>query len=202
MQKVSLALNIVLLILVAVLFFLFFKNKGTGDKPAGSSKPAVTLPSNVKIAYIDLDSLEDHYEYFQTKKGEFEKRASSIKSTLQMKQKELERVYTDAQAKAETMTQSEMEATQMRLQKMQQDGAQYEEAMTASMEEDQMKFNEEYQNRVESFLKKFNKDNKYTFVLSYRRIAGMVLYKDDSYDITPEVVEGLNKEYREGLQAK
>jgi len=201
MQKVSLALNIVLCILVAVLFYLVLKhpNTSTSDTATGPTKQGATMPSDVKIAYIDLDSLEAKYEYFNVKKSEFIARGASIKNTLAGKQKILEAEYNDAQNKAATMTQMQLEQAQLHLQQKQQEIAQLEEQLGGGMESDQMKFQEEYQNKVENYLAKYNKDKKYTFVLSYRRIAAMVLYKDDRYDITNEVVDGLNKEYKTSI---
>lgn len=202
MQKVSLALNIVLIIAVSVLFYLFFSQGVPGKKKASkkSNKEAAVLPSNVKIAYVDLDSLETKYEYFTTKKTEFESRAASIQATLESKQKALEKDYLSAQERASVMTQSELEATQMRLQQKQQEIMQMEKDMGTRIEEDQIKFQEEYQTRVEEFLAQLNEEKKYTFVLSYRRIAGMVLYKDPAYDITAEVIDGLNEEYKKATE--
>ena len=175
MQKVSLALNIVLCILVAVLFYLVLKHPNTSnsDTATGPTKQGATMPSDVKIAYIDLDSLEAKYEYFNVKKSEFIARGASIKNTLAGKQKILEAEYNDAQNKAATMTQMQLEQAQLHLQQKQQEIAQLEEQLGGGMQSDQMKFQEEYQNKVENYLAKYNKEKKYTFVLSYRRIAAM-----------------------------
>ena len=40
-----------------------------------------------------------------------------------------------------------------------------------------------------------NKDNKFDFVLTYKYGDATVLFVNNAFDITNEVVEGLNKEY-------
>jgi outer membrane protein len=159
--------------------------------------PGAVVDKTVKIAYIDLDTLESKYQYFIVKKDELEKKAASLKSTMDNKQSVFEKFYGDAQNKAETMTQSEIQATQMKLQQMQQELENMQQTYGEQMAVDQDNFGIAYQTRIEEYLKKFNADKKYTFILSYRSASGSLLYKDDAYDITSLVLVGLNEEYKE-----
>jgi outer membrane protein len=65
--------------------------------------------------------------------------------------------------------------------------------MRSQYAEQENKFNEELQKRLNDFLTKYNSDKKYAYILSYRSGASNVLYKDDKYDITTEVIKGLNE---------
>jgi outer membrane protein len=47
---------------------------------------------------------------------------------------------------------------------------------------------------IEEYLKEFNKDKGYTYILGYQE--GTIYYKDASYDITDEVLKGLNEKYK------
>lgn len=48
--------------------------------------------------------------------------------------------------------------------------------------------------KIEDFLKVYNKDNKYSYIISYE--PGLFYYKDTIYNITKDVVNGLNAMYK------
>jgi outer membrane protein len=194
MQKLLLSLNIVLILLFGAFFMHSCKSKG---KDALKEVPGAVLDKTVKIAYVDLDTLESKYDYFTIKKAELEKKALSMKSTLESKQQTFQNFYQDAERKSETMTQSEIQATQMKLQQMQQDLETMQQSYSDQMAQEQDNFGIAYQTRIEEYLKKYNADKKYSFILSYRSASGSLLYKDDAYDITSLVLVGLNEEYKE-----
>ena len=194
MRKILVASYIVLILLFSSCLLESCKEK-TKDplKPI----PGAVVDKTVKIAYIDLDTLESKYQYFIVKKEELEKKAASMKSTLENKQSAFGKYYGEADSKAETMTQSEIQATQMKLQQMKQDLDNMQQSFADQMDQEQLNFVKAYQIRIEEYLKKFNADKKYTFILSYRSASGSLLYKDDAYDITSLVLVGLNEEYKE-----
>jgi outer membrane protein len=194
MQKILVATYSILIVLFSSCFMQSCKEK---TKDSLKPIPGAVVDKTVKIAYIDLDTLESKYQYFIVKKDELEKKAASLKSTMDNKQSVFEKFYGDAQNKAETMTQSEIQATQMKLQQMQQELENMQQTYGEQMAVDQDNFGIAYQTRIEEYLKKFNADKKYTFILSYRSASGSLLYKDDAYDITSLVLVGLNEEYKE-----
>ena len=60
MKQISTYLNIVLSIAVAVLFYLHFSEK---KKQGSNTKP--TENKAVKVAYFELDSIQNNYGYFK-----------------------------------------------------------------------------------------------------------------------------------------
>ena len=48
--------------------------------------------------------------------------------------------------------------------------------------------------KIEDFLKKFNSDNRYSYIISYE--IGLFYYKDTAYNITNQLIKGLNEDYR------
>jgi outer membrane protein len=47
---------------------------------------------------------------------------------------------------------------------------------------------------LENVIQELNKDNKYSFIIAYE--PGFMYYKDPRYDITADVLNGLNKKYK------
>ena len=59
-----------------------------------------------------------------------------------------------------------------------------------------MLFRSELYDRIAEYIKKYNKQNKYEFVLGYTK-GGGILFADQSNDATKQILDGLNKEYKE-----
>ncbi|MFN9110822.1 MAG: hypothetical protein ACK5XN_12205, partial [Bacteroidota bacterium] len=118
MNKLSSVLIAVLFIAVGVLYFLHFK--GSGKQPS-SSKPAVSLNktptgSNLRLAYIDLDSIKEHYAYFKIKNEEIEKEKMQIETDIESGVKKLESDRANFMKKGQSITQEEAEKFQMEYQ--------------------------------------------------------------------------------------
>lgn len=190
MKKLSIVLNIILFILVGILFYLHFAKKS----PVSAS-PALTHDSvshSLSIAYVNLDSLEEHYGYFQQKKADLEKKQESIQNDLSSRARTLQNEVAQLQKKAPTMTQAEGEAAQKSIMQKQQALQEREQTLRNEFMKEQQQFNEDLHTRVDQFLKKYNADKRYTYILSYSSAMSDILYKDSAYDITNDVIKGLN----------
>jgi outer membrane protein len=168
----------------------------------GSTNAAATTTGNNNtatvnggfiIAYVDIDTVESNYNYFKEKKSELEKKQQAIDNELKANVRALQNEAADFQRKAQTMTQADGEAAQRTLYDKQQQLEGKAQNMRAQYAEQEGKFNEELQKRLNDFLQKFNSNKKYAYILSYRSGASNVLYKDEQFNITNEVIKGLNE---------
>ena len=53
---------------------------------------------------------------------------------------------------------------------------------------------QEVKKKIEAFIVKYNKDKQFAYVFSSN--ADLMYYKDTTYDITADIVKGLNAEYK------
>lgn len=67
-------INIVLAAAIAIILFLQLKN---GSASADSTKTADTTTAH-KIAYVDLDSIQEKYAFYKEKMLEFEKKKKML----------------------------------------------------------------------------------------------------------------------------
>lgn len=155
----------------------------------GENKTA--LAKNGVIAYVDLDSLETHYVLFKEKKVELENRQKSFESTLTQKATAFQNEVYELQQRAAMMTQAEGEAAQQRMYKKQGEIEELRERMANQFMDEQNAFNEQLQNKLDSFVASYNADGRYKFILSYKR-GGNILYKSEAYNITDDVINGMN----------
>ncbi|MBW8684205.1 OmpH family outer membrane protein [Chitinophaga rhizophila] len=177
------------------------KQGNSGEAAAAKDGGAVTNSSFI-IAYVDIDTVEAHYDYFKEKKAELEKKQQAIDNELNANVRALQNEAADFQRRASSMTQSEGEATQRALYNKQQQLEGKAQNMRSQYAEQENKFNEDLQKRLNDFLTKFNADKRYAYILSYRTGASNVLYKDEKYNITNEVIKGLNEANAEASQKK
>ena len=54
--------------------------------------------------------------------------------------------------------------------------------------------------KLYDFIERYSKENGYDYVFS-RGFGGEMLYGNDMYDLTDEVIEGLNREYKELMES-
>lgn len=194
MKNISTILSVLAILLSTVLLVLFF----TGNKKAGKETVS-NLPATVndfKIAYFDIDSLQTHYEYFKDISEQIKQRENAVSNDLAGMQSRFQKKINEWRSKGEMMTQAEGEAAEKEYVKMQQDF----ELKQISLNQDLQKFKIDKMNdvrsRIEEFLNDFNNEKKYAFILSYE--PGFILYyKDSAYDVTNEVINGLNTLYKE-----
>ena len=198
MQKASYIINGILIILIGILFYLFFSNKNATKDVV--SPDGAKIDKSVKIAYIDIDTIQEKYKYFTTKRDELKAKATNMENTLQAKKNEFQKMYEIAERNAPTMTQNQMEAEQMKLQNKQMELQNFEANFSDQLDKESADFNEAYLKKLEDYINKINKDKKYSFVLTYSRNSASLLYTDKEYDITKVVLDGLNKEYEESIK--
>lgn len=192
MKNASLALNIILAIAVAVLYYLHFKDRQ-------STEAATAAPTEAKgkdIVYVNVDSLLTKYDFFKDTQKVLESKRFQLENDLATRGRNLQNKAAFFQQRAATMTLEQGRATEAALQKEQQDLLQYRERAAQGLAVEEQKKNEELYNKIYEHLKKYNAQNKYEFVLGYTK-GGGILFADGSNDATKKVLDGLNKEYKE-----
>ena len=193
MKNSLLALNIVLLVLVGVLFYLHFSS--TPKKAEAKTAAAgVNASEPFRIGYFDMDSIENNYELLKDVRNELKGKEQQLTTQLnQMKNRYMQKVN-KFQQEAQTMTQERQGAIQQDLLQEQKVIQNKEQAVGHDLQDASFKKMQEVNKRIEDFLKEFNKNKQYSYILAYQ--PGTIYYKDPRYDITSEVLTGLNSSYK------
>jgi outer membrane protein len=191
MKNILLIVNIVLLGLVGYLYYLHFevkKEKATAEVRSGGT---VNFDGKCKVAYIDLDSLQNNYSYYKKIKADFERKQSAANDEIVTMQKKYQARAGQLQQKASTMNQSQQEAAMQEINKMQQDLQTRKQNIDNELYNYNSKMKEDILSRIQGFLKDYNKDGKYSYIFSYE--PGFMFYKDSTLNITSDVIVGLNQ---------
>lgn len=169
------------------------KSKNADDQPA-QSNPAV--PAELKIAYVEVDSIMTQYQFCKDYTAILTKKGQNIESTIQQKGAALQTAANNFQTKIQqnAYTREQAQAIQASLQKQNADLQALQQRLGTEFQEEQDKYNKALHDSIANYLARYNKDKKYSIIFS--KSGDNLLYADKAYDITKEIIAGLNKAYK------
>lgn len=196
-SKVSLGL--------ATIFAVAACNQQTGSTTAPAADQgtasAKAEEQGEKIVYINSDTLSANYTYFKDVRDKLDAKVKKAQTDLQNKGQAFQREVAEYQQKAATMSATDRQATEERLARKQEELGRLDQNASASIAQDQStEFNNVY-TTITEYLKRHAEQKGYKLVLTYSANDPGVLYAEKKMDITAEVLDALNKEYKE-KQAK
>ena len=189
-QKV---INIILAAGILISLALFISNK---NQTGNSSTPKAGVPQALKIAYVDLDSIQSKYTFYQEKMQEFEKKKESADRDLNSAFQKIDNERIAFLKRGESITQAEAENFQRVYQGKMQNLDEQKKIMENNIADDGLKTMEELRKKMNDYLEEYNKNAKYSFIFSYSAGMNVLFYKDSTYNITAEVIDGLNQSYK------
>jgi outer membrane protein len=195
MKRILLAINLVLCMAVAYLYYLHFMEAKTNDSEDLTTILAKTPLTPGGIYFVNSDSLLDNYDFYKHKKLELEKRQERIKAELKLAGQKLQADVEKYQQSAPGMSADQRQQAEESLMARQQQLVQQKDELLSKLDEEQSQSSDSLFIRLTSFLKEFNKGKSVHFVLGYQR-GGGILYANDSLDITRPVLQGLNKKWK------
>jgi outer membrane protein len=179
----------------------------TNEEPSSAVTPTKAVESkgqNYKIAYVLIDTLTSQYQKCKDLEEEFTKKRANAESTINSKGKafttqmqEFNRKYQSNQ-----FTQQQFEAEQARLAKLQQDLQDLQARLSNSLQEEYQKEFQALTDTIQNFTKSYAKEKGYDFILCKSSGIDNVLYANEAYDVTDEVVKALNKRYEKDAPKK
>lgn len=201
MKQFSLVLNIVLLIAVAFLYYLYFAgNKNVAIKTASAgANPVVrdtTSNKGIVIAYVELDSLNNNVNFIRQRKKELEGEQRTIANEYENSYRELTAARDNFLKKGNAITQQEAEAFQEKLGLRQQEIEQVKQQKGQKLAEKGARIMEDMQSKLKDFMNEYNKEKMYTLIFTTGTGMDYFLYKDSTLNITSEIVKGLNNKMK------
>lgn len=193
--------KILLMALGAAMAMTACNNQEPQETPTKAS--AEQTETGLRIAYVEVDTLMNQYQFCVDYNLVLNKKAENIQNTLASKQRTLQQHYASMQKKYESngfTSREELERAQESLQKEQESLAQLEQRLGNELAQENAKLTEEMRDSIQTFLKTFNKSKKYDFILTKQ--GDNILLANTKYDITKQVVAGLNKRYKAKPEVK
>jgi len=195
MKNLSILLNVILFIAVGVLYYFQFSGKKDWQKKTKQFSPTFK-PTNTSapcFAYVDLDSLNEKISYIKDNRKALEKEQETIETEWEASYRNLENKKNNFLKRGNAITQSEAEAFQNELIQEQQQVDTKKQTLTQKLNEKSYKFMDDIQQKLKDFLEEYNKDKRFTYIFSTGNGLDYMVYKDSSYNITPDVITGMNE---------
>ncbi len=171
------------------------------EQPAAASAGEST--GNVKIAYVEVDSLMTQYEFCKEFTLILQKESTNARNTLNQKGQALQNAAANFQQKLQNngfTSREQAESQQAAIQRQQQSLQELQARLENELANHTNKYNEGLRDSLQHFLTAYNKDKKYDLILTKQ--GDNILYAAKRFDITNDVINGLNKRYKSTLKTE
>ena len=181
--------------LSAVVALTFTACNKQEEKP--TSENMKTVEGSMKIAYVEVDSIMEKYTFCKEYKALLDARSKKVDNELAAQQQSLEKAAQAFQNKLQNngfSSRAEAENQQAALVRQQQNLESSAQRLQSELLKQTEEFNQALHDSLQHFLAVYNKDKKLSMILTKQ--GDNILLADKSFDITDEVIAGLNKAYK------
>lgn len=191
-------------LMFATAALLMLASCGGNSENTSSKKKDIKVPEGGQVvAYVEWDSLVSQYQFCKDYNELMALEYENAQRTLASKQNDLQQHMATVQKKYENngfTTRDELDRAQASIQREQQELQELDARLSNQFAENQASFQQEINDSIQKFLKTFNKDRRYSFILS--KSGNNILFADSAYDVTADIVKGLNARYKAKAEVK
>ena len=173
------------------------------SQPQVEAKSESKAPAELKIAYVEVDSIMTQYTFAKEYSALLEKKGQNIQATIAQKGQALQAASANFQQKIQQnafTSREQAESQQAAIQRDQANLQSLQQRLSNEFAAEQEKYNNALHDSIAHYLAAYNKDKKYSIIFS--KSGDNLLYADKAYDITKEVIAGLNKAYKGKVAAE
>lgn len=207
-QKLPLGISVVALALAVV---ALVQTTSSGEHPAGKAetsrvRSAVRDTGEVqpRVAFIRGDSLNFGYAFISDKQDELISSSRQAESKLQRSLQKAEKEYEELMRYVQSgnASEEEMQIAQQRIMELQYDLQRMEQEEQQRLSRQEQVMQNEIVTRLNDYLKKYAQDNDIDLILNWGISGEGVLFGSEPFDITADVLRGLNEAYALELAKK
>lgn len=199
MKKQNWVLNGLMALTIIGLFSQCNGNKAETNSTHSASTETAGM-ATMKIAYVDVDTLLTKYDFWNDLNEMMMRKEENARATLNERGKAFQTEVNEFQRKLENnaFTRERAEQEQARLSKKQQELQALQSRLENEIQQENQKNSLQLRDSINSFLKIYNVDKGYSLIISNTGFDNL-LYADKAYNITQEIVDGLNKRYKPSM---
>ena len=195
MNKLSVALNLILIAAIGYLYYYNFSGKKAGTSSVTGSTQLLkdSCTTQHRIAYVELDSLNENLVFFKQKRKDLEAEQKKVEDKITADYRALDE-------KKNSFLQKNPNAKPEELQNIQGQLIQEQQAIEAERQKQSQYFSqknfelmENIQKNLKGFLAEYNKEKKFQYILTTGSGLDYLIYKDSTLDITRDVIKGMNE---------
>lgn len=179
------------------LIVLFSQCSGNSAQQTTAVAASANGVSGLKIAYVEVDTLLTKYKFCIDLNEAMVKKSENVRLTLNQKASDLDKQKQEFQTKVQNNAYLSPERAQQeynRIAKLEQDLQNLSNKLQSELMSENEKNSIQLRDSINNFLKEYNKDKGYDFIISNTGFDNL-LYANDAYNITQEILDGLNARY-------
>jgi outer membrane protein len=165
-------------------------------KTAAAAPSATAAKPADGIVFVNSDSLLANYSYSKEITAAIREQSRKAEIDITAKGNAYQKEVNDYQRAYATMSADQRAATEDRLGRKQRELQSLNQNAQSALANESAAQNNKLYDKVAAFLKKYAKGKGLKMVLTYSRTNPTILFGDESLDVTKEVVDGLNSEYK------
>lgn len=191
--------NGLLLVGLILLYVFHFTGIGTPSKHnPNATEPVIAEDGVLKIACVDSDTLLAKYQYAIDLQEELNRYKEAQEKNYQQQMAQFQNDYQTYLKTGETLTLTQQQAKEAELKQRAEKLSTLEAELTNKVLQKQMDSNIELLNRIFAFVREYNAANQQFDIIMRKTFTDSpTMYMNPAMDITDEIVQGLNEEYKQ-----
>jgi outer membrane protein len=196
MKNGMLIWNVVLSLVAGFLLIMQFSSGGKKGGGKVLSNDSLRNMGQFRMAYFEMDSVAANFDLVKEVKTELTKKEDEINREMENLSRNYQQKYKyyQDQAQAGTLTQAQLDAAGVEMKKLDDNIKLRKGQMDQEYNDLMVRRQNDIKTKIETFLKDYNKSKNYSYIISYEQ--GLFYLKDTAYNITADVVKGLNQLYK------
>ena len=173
--------------------------------PKMDEKPVEAEAANtgLKIAFVEVDSLMTQYTCAKDYSVTLEKKSNNARNTLTQKTNQLQAAVNNFQQKLNNngfQSREQAASVQAAIERQQRDLQELQARLESELAKETQEFNVALRDSLNNFLDAYNADKHYDIILS--KAGDNILMASKKFDITQDIINGLNKRYKPATKKK
>ncbi|MCB9225444.1 MAG: OmpH family outer membrane protein [Crocinitomicaceae bacterium] len=193
LAKLSLGINVVLLIAVIILFVKMPSSAGESAEDVDSTKVEIDNTNPTTIAYFNNDSLNIHSDFMVEVQMEIENVTKDAQNKIASKEAEITKWQQKWESKGQLLPR-EMEQAQAEGAKLEQEYAMLQQQVQMDMAQQTQDLMMTMYTRITKYAEDFCNKNNIDMLMSYQ-LGGGLIYISHDLDVTSQFINYCNQQY-------
>ncbi|MBP5341301.1 MAG: OmpH family outer membrane protein [Bacteroidales bacterium] len=195
-NKILIICNAVLLLGLIGIYVLHFTSAPKSKVNTEATAP-LQKEGGLTVAYVNTDTLLAKYQYAIDMEQELLAYKDQMERSGRQQMEQFQKDYENYLKTGSTMTLTQQQAKEEELKKRAEKMQTLEQELTAKIMERQMSENTKLLNAIFAFVREYNAANQqFDIILRQTFNDSPTLYLNPGMDITQEIIDGLNEEYK------
>ena len=196
-NKILIICNAVLLLGLIGIYIIHFTGVGTKSKVNADATAPLEKEGGLTIAYVNTDTLLAKYQYAIDMEQELLAYKDQQEAYGRQQMEKFQNDYQEYLKNGANMTLTQQQAKEAELKQRAEKMSTLEQELSAKILERQMSENTKLLNAIFAYVREYNAANQqFDIILRKTFNDSPTLYLNPAMDITEEIVNGLNEEYK------